>query len=151
MQATIKGLEDEKRHLQHNANRHKEEADLRQHELFDKYITETEIYKQIVQIIAKHKDGVNNQELLSATQWDEISQAIDLGNSDFTSRLSQQYPALKTEDIHFCCLLKMKFKYAEIACLLGRTSNMMYKRRNLIAQRMNLDTAISLDKYIKNF
>lgn len=151
MQNSLKQLEKENMILRHKSDQHKKEADTHQQEMFNKYMAETNVYRQIKSLLADHKDGINNQELLSAIQWEEIYQTIDFGSNGFTTKLVKKYPALKTEDIHFCCLLKMGLKYTEIACLLGRTTNMMYKRRNLIAKRMDLEGNVSLDKYIESF
>lgn len=120
--------------------------------LFKSYLSETPILCEIRQLILRHKEAVVNEELLTARQWEQLFAAIDAGANNFTSRLSKAHPDLKEEDLRFCCLLKADLRYADMALLLGRTKNMMYKRRDLIVRRLNLPaTTVNLNEYIEHF
>lgn len=105
------------------------------------------------EIICKHKNNVNNTPLISAIQIEELQKEINYAHNDFVFRLKETFPNLKPEEIDFCSLVKAGFKYAEIACLLGRTPNMMYKRRKAIVEKLqttqnNID---SLEMFLSNF
>jgi len=122
------------------------------HQLFAQYITNTPIYREITRLIEANKETVCNQSLLSEHQWEELYAALNSGANDFTLRLSKEHPALKTEDIRFCCLIKAGFKYADIARVMGRTPNMMYKRREIVSGRMSTPTATQeLTTYLRNY
>lgn len=121
-------------------------------ELFNLHIRQSDIYKEITSLIEQNKDGLYAKQLLTPDKWRELMQTIDSHSDDFTKRLQGKHPLLKPEDIHFCCLIKIGLKYAEAACILGRTPNMMYKRRDIISRRMESDmSGKALDKYIENF
>lgn len=119
-------------------------------QLFELYIKECPIYKEIALLLNKNK--IYDYELLTPEKWDELFSAINSHTNKFTVRLQEEYPLLKIEDIRFCCLIKIGFSYADIACILGRTPNMMYKRREIISKRMGLKKSNkAIDKYIINF
>lgn len=116
------------------------------------YLIHTSIYKDMAQLIQLHQKEVNNRELLSEEKWEELFAAINAMSNGFTERLKQAHPNLKAEDIRFCCLIKAGFKYSDIACLLGRTPNMMYKRRDTVMKRMSYQEEVKdLGEYLKNF
>ncbi len=123
-----------------------------QQRLFMQYMANTPIHKEIVLLIEQNKKDVCTQELLSEEKWNELFIAINKVTDNFTARLQQEFTSLKTEDIRFCCLVKSGFKYSDIAHVMGRTSNMMYKRSELIVQRMNLANGKQkLKEYIQNY
>lgn len=124
----------------------------KRNELFALYIKTCPIYKEITQLLHQNKNKIYDHELLTADKWDELFSVINSHTNDFTNRLQKEYPLLKNEDIRFCCLIKIGLKYSETACILGRTSNMMYKRREIISKRMGLkESNKGLDSYIINF
>lgn len=104
--------------------------------LFHSLLEKSKPYQQVLLLLKEHNDGLNANELLSAELWQELTDCINQCAPDFSQRLHKLYPQLDQKDIHFCLLVKAGFKYTAIACLLGRTPNMMYKRRQLIIGRM---------------
>lgn len=124
----------------------------RRNQLFELYMKTCPIYEEIMQLLHQNKGKIYAHELLTPEKWDELFFAINSHANHFTTRLQDEYPLLKIEDIRFCCLIKIGLNYSDIACILGRTPNMMYKRRNIIAKRMELnDSNKVMDKYIVNF
>lgn len=124
----------------------------KRNQLFELYIKACPIYKEIMQLLHQNRDKICVHELLTPEKWDELFSAINSHTNHFTTRLQKEYPLLKVEDIRFCCLIKIGLNYSDIACILGRTTNMMYKRRNIISKRMGLDDSNkAMDKYIINF
>lgn len=120
--------------------------------LFEIYIKSCPIYQEIKLLLNENKSKIHNHELLTPQQWDETFSAINSHTDNFIARLQKEYPSLKMDDVRFCSLIKIGLKYADIACILGRTTNMMYKRREMIAKRMKLKKeCISLDRFIANF
>ena len=108
------------------------------------YLQKCDIYKELRELILEHKDSINNTPLISNIQFERLQKEINYSCADFTIRLQESFPKLKPEDVDFCCLIRSGFKYAEIACLLGRTPNMMYKRRKAIVEYIRT-TGIHLD------
>ena len=127
-QVLLKEKEEMTPHLNHA---HKERQ-----RLFHSLLEKSKPYQQVLLLLKEHNDGLNANELLSAELWQELTDCINQCAPDFSQRLHKLYPQLDQKDIHFCLLVKAGFKYTEIACLLGRTPNMMYKRRQLIIGRM---------------
>lgn len=119
--------------------------------LLDKLIHALPVFKSLTLMIERSKDEKGSKEMIDIKLWGKIISELDDVTNNFTIRLSGQFPMLKKDDIHFCCLLKMGFKYSDIACLCDRTINMMYKRRDLVIERIELDTSSSLEAFIKAY
>lgn len=119
--------------------------------LLDKLIRALPVFKSLTLMIERNKDEKGSKERIDIKLWGKIISELDDVTNNFTIRLSDQFPMLKKDDIHFCCLLKMGFKYSDIACLCGRTINMMYKRRDLVIERTELDASSSLETFIKAY
>ena len=119
--------------------------------LLDKLIHALPVFKSLTLMIERNKDKKGSKEMIDIKLWGKIISELDDVTNNFTIRLSDQFPMLKKDDIHFCCLLKMGFKYSDIACLCDRTINMMYKRRDLVIERIELDTSSSLEAFIKTY
>lgn len=119
--------------------------------LLDKLIHALPVFKSLILMIEKNKNQKGSKEMIDIKLWGKIISELDDVTNNFTIRLSNQFPMLKKDDIHFCCLLKMGFKYSDIACLCGRTINMMYKRRDLVIERIELNISSSLETFIKAY
>lgn len=119
--------------------------------LLDKLIHSLPVFKSLILMIEKNKNQKGSKEIIDIKLWGKIISELDDITNNFTIRLSDQFPMLKKDDIHFCCLLKMGFKYSDIACLCGRTINMMYKRRDLVIERIELNISSSLETFIKAY
>ena len=117
--------------------------------VLDKLIHSLPVFKSLILMIERNKDEKGSKEIIDIKLWGNIISELDDITNNFTIRLSDQFPMLKKDDIHFCCLLKMGFKYSDIACLCGRTINMMYKRRDLVIERIELNISSSLETFIK--
>lgn len=99
------------------------------------YLQNSAIYRELKEVVGKHKNDVNNTPLLSAAQLQSLQEEINHLHNDFVLRLKAVFPELNPDEVGFCSLVKAGFKYSEIACLLGRTPNMMYKRRKAITEK----------------
>ena len=119
--------------------------------LFGQIVHDLPTCKILISLLENNKKTDVPKSLIENKLWKEIIIEIDSIASGFSMRLMSTYPLLKTNDIYFCCLLKMGFKFSDIACLCGRTSSMMYKRRNIIADRIGLNDALALEAFIKSF
>ena len=149
---SLLALQQEKDNLSQILNEKKETAAQEQQQLFTAALQNSAVYHELLQLLKQHKRLLNNEELISPSLWEQLEQHIDLYGNHFTRRLRQEHPLLKEQDIRFCCLLKAGFKYSDIACLLGRTTNMMYKRRDSIIARMGKTLSPSeFEAFIRTF
>lgn len=115
----------------------KELARQEQQRLSNAAIANSPACREARRLLEKHKGTLHTDELLTPALWEQLQNDIDLYCNGFTRRLHEEHPKLKEQDIRFCCLVKAGFKYADMACLLGRTPNMMYKRRDAILARLS--------------
>lgn len=107
------------------------------------------VYRKMKELIKVNKEKTAPQEI-SADFQQEVIASLNNITGNFADRLAEDYPQLKKDDLFFCCLVKMGFKYSEIAGLLGRTPNMMYKRRDAVIQRMEINLSSSFEAFIRD-
>lgn len=67
-----------------------------------------------------------------------LLQEIDIASLGFVERLQKKYEFLLEDDIHFCCLVKLEFKYSDIAFIWGCLDVAVYKRSNSVLKRMGV-------------
>lgn len=121
-------------------------------ENFHNYMVSSNIYKELQLLLETYKGQIVISPLLNSRHWEELEVITNKYCDNFCCRLSKEFPLLKQEDIHFCLLVKIGFKYSEISYLLGRTVNMMYKRKKLIVSRLNFsDGNLDFEDFIKNY
>lgn len=101
-------------------------------------LSTTIIFKKIHQQIDLHMDDYSTKELLKEEEWVELAHEINMVSDDFTHRLKSAFPELSNLDIRYCCLFKIGLNPKEISCLVGRTPNMVYKRRRAISRIIQL-------------
>ena len=87
---------------------------------------------------------------LEEEDWEELLSEIDLVSFDFTTRLVDRYDALVDNDIRFCCLIKLGFKFSEIALILGCSVDAVYKKEKSILRRMDMEHTIRLKEILRN-
>lgn len=120
--------------------------------LFTAQITTRNSYQALITLVDKHKDCINNQELVSPQLWEELTHDINKYANNFTTRLTDRFPTISKIEVHFCSLVKIGFKYSDIAILLGRTPNMMYKRRKAIIEKIGpISNPDKFEEFIRMF
>ena len=102
-------------------------------------------------MLEENRESEVLKNLIDDRTWETVAEELDHITENFTIRLALKYSILNKDDIHFCCLLKMGFKYLDIARLCGRTLSMMYKRRNLVVDKIKLKDRSSLEEYMRLF
>lgn len=149
---TLQALEQETDRLHRTLHAETESAHEERQRLFAAAIERSDARQALLHLLKQHKGGLHTEELVSPELWVQLTDDLELYGNGFCSRLRNAHPRLKEQDIRFCCLLKAGFKYADVACLLGRTPNMMYKRRDGIIGRMEVQmTPIEFDAYLRRF
>lgn len=110
------------------------------------------IYKLLRDVMKVNKANPDAKEKLSEQNWTELKTEIDRISDRFTIQLSRKYELLTENDIRFCCLLKLGFKYAELALVYGCEPNAMYKRRDNILKKIPfVSDEIKIEELIREF
>lgn len=114
--------------------------------LFDSLLTSRSAAYKILLTIKQHNyENPDENKKIPTEIWETLLSEIDQLTHGFIRRLTGQYERLLKEDVYFCCLVKIGMKYADIAYVFGCTSNAIYKRRNAILNRMNVEPSIKFE------
>ena len=94
-----------------------------------------------------------SQFTLSFGELSDLEEALNLCYDNFAERLRSQFPKLKDDDIHLCCLLKIKVPNKNILSLLDTNELALKKRRYRIKHdKMELEEDVSsLDEFLSNY
>ena len=103
------------------------------------------IYQMLIALCEYNKLNPDGMKKITNDEWDILLHEIDMASLGFVERLSTKYEYLLEEDIRFCCLVRLDFKYADIASLWGCTSAAVYKRSWSVLEKMGLNK----DKKVK--
>lgn len=113
-------------------------------------ISSSSCYQDLLALIEKNRTNPDQTNEISETHWNQIIVEIDFISPEFTKRLSEQYEYLLESDIHFCCLVKLGFKYSDMALLLSCTANAVYKRKYTILDKMKVENSIGLEAILND-
>lgn len=91
--------------------------------------------------------------VLSFEELNSLEEAVNLCYDNFVDRLRIDFPKLKNDDIHLCCLLKMKVPNKNILSLLDTNELTLKKRRYRIKHdKMGFsDNIESLDEFLSDY
>lgn len=118
--------------------------------LFDSLLTSQSIaYKNLLTLKQHNYKNPDANKRLPDDMWEALLTDTDQITHGFISRLTGKYERLLKEDIYFCCLVKIGMKYADIAYVFGCTPNAVYKRRDAILKRMNIESPIKFEILIE--
>lgn len=90
---------------------------------------------------------------LSDSDWRTLQQNIDEAYDGFTLRLSKSYPSLSSEDIRFCCLVKINVKLNDLSEIFHVSKDAVTKRKFRIkTEKMKLGKSKEcLDDILSSF
>lgn len=90
---------------------------------------------------------------LTDIDWEEIIRNIDLAYDHFTDRLIKAYPNLTTQEIHLCCLVKIKVVRNDLANIFCITPQSVKTTKYRIKKdKMGInDKNMTLDLFLENF
>ena len=118
--------------------------------LFDSLLTSRSIaYKNLLTIKQHNYENPDENKKVPNEIWEALLSEINQLTHGFIGRLTDKYERLLKEDVYFCCLVKIGMKYADIANVFGCTSNAIYKRRDAITKRMNVEITIKFEILIE--
>ncbi len=89
-------------------------------------------------------------------EWPDIMKAMNGYLDNFTQRIGKAVPSITQNEVHLCCLIKLRFSTADIATLLSIEPNSVYRRKTRLKERItqktgNWEPNMTLDLWIWNF
>lgn len=96
------------------------------------------IYKKLLELCKYNSQNPDGIKKISSQDWNVLIQEIDAISLGFVERLQNKYEYLLEDDIHFCCLVKLEFKYSDIASIWGCSAVAVHKRSRTILERMGV-------------
>ena len=90
---------------------------------------------------------------LTSSDWDELIRNIDIAYDHFTDRLTKVYPNLNIQEIHICCLVKIKVARNDLANIFCITPQSVKTTKYRIKKdKMGItDKNINLDLFLEKF
>lgn len=96
------------------------------------------VYIKLLELCKHNRLNPDEKRMFSSEEWNMLLQEIDIASLGFVERLQNKYESLLEDDIHFCCLVKLEFKYSDIAFIWGCLDVAVYKRSNSVLKRMGV-------------
>lgn len=90
---------------------------------------------------------------LDDTDWEELRITLDSISDNYSKRLQDSHPELTSDDIKYCCLLKLDFSISEIATMMNVKSTTVSTRKVRIKGHLDKKALgeTDLDTYIRDF
>ena len=114
------------------------------------------LYRRLVERIPILNSLCNELKCInSEEQWMEIETATDLLYNNFTKRLKSNIPEIKTNDVRFCCLIKLQFSNTKIATLTMVDTPAVTKHKQRLKKMLSLaleedfSKRNSIDEWVK--
>lgn len=96
------------------------------------------IYKLLLEVCEHNRQRPDKKKLLTEEDWQKLSITIDNILPDYTKKIRGKCKSFSNDDIRFCYLLRLNFKYYDIAFIMGCSRQAVYKRRNAMMKRMGI-------------
>ena len=87
---------------------------------------------------------------LTDDEWHIIVKNTDACFDAFTVRLSERYPQLSTEEIHFCCLVKMELSITLLSEIYHIAKGSISRKKMRLKEKMGIEN-MSFDEFISQF
>lgn len=85
---------------------------------------------------------------LSDEEWVELMTCIDEGLPEFVPTLQKKYPHLSDSDIRLCCLVRLGYRYSQIALIYGVSPQSVYQSKNRVLRRIGMSEDTKLDSIL---
>lgn len=99
------------------------------------------IYGKLLELCDYNSRNPDGMRKFSSEEWGILLREIDVISLGFVERLQNEYEYLLEDDIHFCCLVKLEFKYSDIAYIWGCSTVAVHKRSHSVLERMGVSNA----------
>lgn len=94
------------------------------------------VYAKLMELREYNNQNPDEMRKFPSEEWIILLREIDVVSLGFVERLRKKYENLLEDDIRFCCLVKLEFKYADIALIWGCSVVAVHKRSHSILERM---------------
>ena len=109
-------------------------------------------FRKLVTVSVDALNNINTKRhvMLSNDDWNNIVENIDIAFDQFTVRLKKMFPNLSVDDIHFCCLVKMKLTMNDLIAIYCMEKTSIYKKKERIKKmKMRIFDSRSLDEILR--
>lgn len=107
-------------------------------------LSSTPVCIKLCEICKSNKNSPDKIEKMTSEEWEILINEVDQVSMGFVRRLKKKYEWLLEDDLHFCCLVKLDFKYSEIAYIWGCTSVNVHKRSKSLLGKMKVNKGVKL-------
>jgi len=87
---------------------------------------------------------------LHLNNWDDFNREMNHAFNNIIVSLKSNYPAVNQKELIWCCLQLLDIPHADRMLLLEATSDSLYKLKQRLAQKFNLNTTKELDLFLRN-
>ncbi|HMU10696.1 MAG TPA: tetratricopeptide repeat protein [Ferruginibacter sp.] len=109
------------------------------------------LQSQLQQQNMQVNEGLQNQSILTESDWLRFKDMFEKANPGFIQRLQKAAPGITTAEIRYAALISLNLGSKHIASMLGIGTNAVRKTRQRLRQRLNIATdENALEEFIKN-
>ena len=89
---------------------------------------------------------------IRSVRWNHIKKEIDRGHNHFTTRLKVRFSALKEDEIHLCCLIRVDMDTYGITRCLDISKEYLRTKRSRLAKTLKIpNKKRELERFISEF
>ena len=148
LESCMKELLEQQREMQNELNIQLQKKDLEVVRLrtlnLRSLLSSTPVCIKLCEICKSNKNSPDKIEKMTSEEWEILINEVDQVSMGFVRRLKKKYEWLLEDDLHFCCLVKLDFKYSEIAYIWGCTSVNVHKRSKSLLGKMKVNKGVKL-------
>lgn len=93
-------------------------------------------------------DEMLQQFVLTEEEWQSYIDEVNLIFNNFIEKLSLHFPAITIADKIVIALITLQLDITSTCSILGINKNTMYRRRNTIKERLNLNKSVDLEEWL---
>jgi len=93
-------------------------------------------------------DEMLDQFVLTEVEWQSYIDEVNLIFNNFIEKLSLGFPSITIADKIVIALITLQLDITSTCSILGINKNTMYRRRNTIKERLNLDKSVDLEEWL---
>ncbi len=111
------------------------------------------MYNKIVSSIDHHNNQtLNPSEKITLTdeEWKEFQNIVNDIFPGFIEQLEGPRYLLTSQDVSFCCLVRLEFNYSEIAGIFGCTPQAITKRKRRLFNQFDVESTTAFERKLKN-
>jgi hypothetical protein len=97
---------------------------------------------------SNYMDEMLDQFVLTEVEWQSYIDEVNLIFNNFIEKLSLGFPTITIADKIVIALITLQLDITSTCSILGINKNTMYRRRNTIKERLNLDKSVDLEEWL---